>query len=73
LDHHEKRDSADREIAKEFDLLDYLAGRSAVTEATIQKLDTAIDTGACQFWMSAHLDDKIDFITNWSSKIMKVF
>lgn len=75
-DQHDKPDSANRELAKELGLLDYLAERFSVAgspKQCIEKLERAIDAGARQFWMSVHLDDKIKFMKNWSSKVISAF
>jgi alkanesulfonate monooxygenase SsuD/methylene tetrahydromethanopterin reductase-like flavin-dependent oxidoreductase (luciferase family) len=75
-DQHDKPDSANRQLAKELGLLDYLADRFAIAgspEQCIAKLERAIDSGARQFWMSVHFDDKIQFMKNWSSKVMSAF
>lgn len=75
-DQHDKPDSANRELAKELGLLDYLADRFSIAgppKECIAKLENAIDAGARQFWMSVHLDDKIGFMKNWSSKVMSAF
>jgi 5,10-methylenetetrahydromethanopterin reductase len=75
-DQHDKPNSANRELAKELGLLDYLAERFSVAGSPkdcIKKLEGAIDAGARQFWMSVHLDDKIGFMKNWSSQVMPAF
>ena len=75
-DQHDKPDSANRELAKELGLLDYLADRFSVAgspKQCVDKLERAIDAGARQFWMSVHLDDKIKFMKSWSSKVMTAF
>lgn len=75
-DQHDKPDSANRELAKELGLLDYLADRFSVAGSAkdcIKKLEGAIDAGARQFWMSVHLDDKIGFMKKWSSQVMAAF
>jgi 5,10-methylenetetrahydromethanopterin reductase len=75
-DQHDKPDSANRELAKELGLLDYLAERFSVAGSPkdcIKKLEGAIDAGARQFWMSVHLDNKIKFMKDWSSQVMTAF
>jgi alkanesulfonate monooxygenase SsuD/methylene tetrahydromethanopterin reductase-like flavin-dependent oxidoreductase (luciferase family) len=75
-DQHDKPDSANRELAKDLGLLDYLADRFSIAgspKQCIEKLESAIDAGARQFWMSVHLDDKITFMKNWSSKVITAF
>jgi 5,10-methylenetetrahydromethanopterin reductase len=75
-DQHDKPDSANREVIKELDLLDYLAERFAVAgtpQDCIKKLEAAIGAGARQFWMSIHFDDKARFMRDWARDVMPAF
>lgn len=75
-DQHDKPDSANRNLIKELGLLDYLAQRFSIAGSPrdcIEKLETAIDAGARQFWMSVHFDDKVGFIKKWGSQIIPAF
>lgn len=75
-DQHDKPDSVNREIIKELGLLDYLADRFAVagtSQDCIAKLESAIDAGARQFWMSVHFDDKARFMRDWARHVMPAF
>ncbi len=75
-DQHDKPDSANREVIKELGLVDYLAERFAIAgtpKDCIGKLETAIDAGARQFWMSIHFDDKGRFMRDWARDVMPAF
>ena len=39
----------------------------------ITKLESAIDAGARQFWMSIHFDDKVRFMREWARRVMPAF
>jgi 5,10-methylenetetrahydromethanopterin reductase len=75
-DQHDKPDSANRELAKELGLLDYLADRFSIAgspKECIAKIERAVEAGARQFWMSVHFDDKIQFMKNWSRHVISAF
>jgi 5,10-methylenetetrahydromethanopterin reductase len=75
-DQHDKPDSANRQVIKELGLVDYLAERFAIAgtpQDCIAKLETAIDAGARQFWMSIHFDDKARFMRAWARDVMPAF
>lgn len=72
VDQHDKPDSANRGLIDELGLRDYLAERFAVAgtfEDCTAKLESAIEAGARQFWMSIHFDDKERFLRQWTAVI----
>jgi 5,10-methylenetetrahydromethanopterin reductase len=73
---HDKPDSANRELIKDLGLLDYLADRFSIAgtpDDCITKLESAIDAGARQFWMSIHFNDKVRFMRKWARRVMPAF
>jgi 5,10-methylenetetrahydromethanopterin reductase len=63
-------------IIDDLGLVDYLADRFAVVGTPadcVRKLESAIDAGARQFWMSVHFDDKHRFMHDWSTHVMPAF
>ena len=72
VDQHDTPDSDNRTLIQELGLVDYLAERFSVAgtvDACVAKLETAIDAGARQFWMSIHFDDKEGFLRRWGAVI----
>ncbi len=75
-DQHDKPEGPNRRLIFELGLADWLASRYAVAgtpKDCIEKLESAIEAGARQFWMSVHFDDKIRFMRDWSAQVMSAF
>ena len=75
-DQHDKPEGPNRRLIFELGLADWLADRYAVAgtpKDCIEKLESAIDAGARQFWMSIHFDDKTRFMRDWSAQVMSAF
>ncbi len=73
---HVMPESANCHLIDELGLVDYLADRFAAVGTPadcIRKLESAVEAGATQFWMSVHFDDKARFLKDWASKVMPAF
>ncbi len=68
--------SANCRLIEELGLVDYLAERFAIVgtpDDCIRKLETIVEAGARQIWLSVHFDDKYRFLRDWAGKVMPAF
>ena len=68
--------SANCRLIEELGLVDFLAERFAVVGTAadcIRKLETIVEAGARQIWLSVHFDDKYRFLREWAAKVMPAF
>jgi 5,10-methylenetetrahydromethanopterin reductase len=68
--------SANCRLIEELGLVDFLAERFAIVGTAadcIRKLESAIEVGARQIWMSIHFEDKHRLLRDWASKVMSAF
>jgi 5,10-methylenetetrahydromethanopterin reductase len=74
--HHDKPEGDNGRLIKDLGLIDYLADRFAVAgtaEDCVKKLQSAIDAGARQFWMSFHFSHKARFMRDWARGVIPAF
>lgn len=75
-DEHDVPAGANRHLVEELGLVDYLADRYAIAGTPaecITKIKTAVEAGARQFWLSVHFHDKLRFMRDWSTQVMRAF
>ena len=64
------------QLIEELGLVDFLAERFAIVGTAaecIKKLESAVEAGARQIWMSVHFNDKQRALRDWASKVMPAF
>jgi 5,10-methylenetetrahydromethanopterin reductase len=68
--------SANCRLIEELGLVDFLAERFAIVGTPadcIRKIESMVEAGARQIWLSIHFDDKYRFMRDWAAKVMPAF